>query len=94
MFNNLNLKFEYGLKVFKEHKMTFTYVVFLMVCETAVSLSVPFFAGQYSEYFIANATGIDQTHTYILLLWFVLFSIHALLRFLSTYNVSLIGSTL
>jgi ABC-type multidrug transport system fused ATPase/permease subunit len=92
MFNTL--KFEYGLKVFKEHKLAFTYVVFLMVCETAVSLSVPFFAGQYSEYFIANATGMDQTHTYILLLWFALFGIHALLRFLSTYNVNLIGARL
>lgn len=92
MFNTL--KFEYGLKVFKEHKMAFSYVVLLMVCETAVSLSVPFFAGQYSEYFIANATGMDQTHTYILLLWFALFGIHALLRFLSTYNVNLIGARL
>lgn len=92
MFNSL--KFEYGLKVFKEHKLAFAYVVFLMVCETAVSLSMPFFAGQYSEYFIANATGMDQTHTYILLLWFGLFAIHALLRFLSTYNVNLIGARL
>ena len=92
MFNTL--KFEYGLKVFKEHKMAFVYVVFLMISETAVSLSVPFFAGQYSEYFIANATGMDQTHTNILLLWFTLFSIHALLRFLSTYNVNLIGARL
>ncbi len=92
MFNTL--KFEYGFKVFKEHKIAFAYVVFLMVCETAVSLSVPFFAGQYSEYFIANATGMDPTHTYILLLWFVLFGIHALLKFLSTYNVNLIGARL
>jgi ABC-type multidrug transport system fused ATPase/permease subunit len=92
MFNTI--KFEYGLKVFKEHKFAFVYVVFLMVCETAVSLSVPFFAGQYSEYFIANATGMDQTHTYILFLWFALFGTHALLRFLSTYNVSLIGARL
>jgi ABC-type multidrug transport system fused ATPase/permease subunit len=89
-----NLKFEYAVKIFKEHKLAFTYVVFLMVCETAVNLSVPFFAGQYSEYFIANATGLDQTHTYILLLWFGLFGTHALLRFLSTYNVNLIGARL
>lgn len=88
------LKFEYGLKVFKEHYAAFIYVVCLMVCETAVSLSVPFFAGQYSEYFIANANGMDQTHTNILLLWFALFGVHALLRFLSTYNVNLIGARL
>lgn len=92
MFNSL--KFKYGLKVFKEHKLAFAYVVFLMICETSVSLSVPFLAGQYSEYFIANATGIDQTHTFILLLWFGLFAIHAFLRFLSTYNVNLIGARL
>lgn len=92
MFNTL--KFEYGLKIFKEHKLAFAYVVFLMVCETALSLSMPFFAGQYSEYFIANTTGLDRTHTYILLLWFVLFAIHAILRFLSTYNVNLIGARL
>lgn len=89
-----SLKFEYGLKLFKEYKMAFAYVVLLMVCETGVSLSVPFFAGQYSEYFITNATGMSQTHIYILLLWFALFSIHALLRFLSTYNVNLIGARL
>jgi ABC-type multidrug transport system fused ATPase/permease subunit len=92
MFNTL--KFEYGMKLFKEHKVAFSYVVFLMVCETAVSLTVPFFAGQYSEYFIANATGMNQTHAYILLLWFALFGVHALLRFLSTYNVNLIGARL
>lgn len=88
------LKFEYGLKIFKEHRLAFAYVVFLMVCETALSLSMPFFAGQYSEYFITNTTGLDQTHTYVLLLWFVLFAIHAILRFLSTYNVNLIGARL
>jgi ABC-type multidrug transport system fused ATPase/permease subunit len=92
MFNTL--KFEYGLKIFKEHRLAFAYVVFLMVCETALSLSMPFFAGQYSEYFITNTTGLDQTHTYVLLLWFVLFAIHAILRFLSTYNVNLIGARL
>jgi ABC-type multidrug transport system fused ATPase/permease subunit len=88
------LKFEYGLKVFKEHKLAFTYVVLLMLSETTVSLSVPFFAGKYSEYFIENAHGLDQTHIYILLLWFGLFGFHAFLRFLSTYNVSLIGARL
>jgi ABC-type multidrug transport system fused ATPase/permease subunit len=89
-----SLRFEYGLKVFKEHKHAFIFVVFLMLCETAVSLSVPFFAGKYSEYFIADNSGINQTHAVILLLWFALFAAHALLRFLSTYNVSLIGARL
>ncbi|WP_158971117.1 ABC transporter ATP-binding protein [Paraglaciecola sp. L3A3] len=88
------LRFEYGLKVFNEHKFTFIYVVFLMLCETAVSLSVPFFAGKYSEYFIANQADIDLNHGYILALWCLLFAVHGLLRFLSTYNVSLIGARL
>ncbi|MEP1444761.1 MAG: ABC transporter ATP-binding protein [Paraglaciecola sp.] len=92
MFNTL--KFEYAMKLFKAHKKAFAYVVCLMICETLVSLSVPFLAGQYSEYFISNATGMNQTHIYILLLWIALFAVHALLRFLSTYNVSLIGARL
>lgn len=92
MFNSL--KFEYAMKLFKEHHKAFIFVVFLMVCETVVNLSVPFFAGQYSEYFMANATGLDLTHAYILILWFALFAVHALLRFLSTFNVNLIGARL
>lgn len=87
------LRFEYGLKIFNEHRLAFTFVVFLMLCETGVSLSIPFFAGKYSEYFIANPQ-INHVHIYILLAWCGLFAIHALLRFLSTYNVSLIGARL
>lgn len=89
-----SLRFEYGIKVFKEHKRAFIYVVFLMLCETAASLSVPFFAGKYSEYFIADSHGLNQTHVIILCAWFGLFGAQALLRFLSTYNVSLIGARL
>lgn len=88
------LRFEYGLKVLYEHKATFAFVVFLMLCETAVSLSVPFFAGRYSEYFIANPDLVNNSHIIILVLWCGLFAIHALLKFLSTYNVSLIGASL
>ncbi|WP_340677412.1 ABC transporter ATP-binding protein [Paraglaciecola sp.] len=89
-----SLRVEYGLKVFKEHQSAFLFVIFLMLCETAVSLSVPFFAGKYSAYFIAEDKGITTSHTVILLLWFALFAVHALVRFLSTYNVSLIGARL
>lgn len=89
-----SLRFEYGLKVFKGHRRAFIFVVLLMLSETAVSLSVPFFAGQYSQYFISNSHGISSAHSLILLLWFGLFAMHALLRFLSTYNVSLIGARL
>ncbi len=92
MFDKLRV--EYALKVFQEHKLTFTYVVCLMLCETAVSLSIPFFAGKYSEFFIANPQVSAQSHINVLLLWCVLFGVHALLRFLSTYNVSLIGARL
>ncbi|MCF2949908.1 ABC transporter ATP-binding protein/permease [Paraglaciecola aquimarina] len=88
------LRFEYGIKVFNEHKFTFSYVVFLMLCETGVSLSIPYFAGKYSEYFIANPTIINDSHITILVLWCALFAFHSLLRFLSTYNVSLIGARL
>lgn len=89
-----SLRVEYGLKVFKEHRLAFIYVVFLMLCETAVSLSVPFFAGQYSAYFIEQNLELNEQHGLILVLWFVLFAVHALLRFLSSYNVSLIGARL
>lgn len=92
MFNSL--RFEYAIKLFKEHKIAFGYVVFLMLCETAVSLSVPFFAGKYSEYFITSSSVINETHIYILLMWLALFGLHAFLRFLSTYKVSLIGAQL
>jgi ABC-type multidrug transport system fused ATPase/permease subunit len=37
---------------------------------------------------------MNNTHTFILLLWFALFSVHALLLFLSTYNGNLIGASL
>ncbi|WP_181405248.1 ABC transporter ATP-binding protein [Aestuariibacter sp. GS-14] len=92
MFNSLRL--HYGLKVFQSYKWSFTLVVMLMVTETAVSLTVPYLVGQQSQSFLQEVTILNNNHLKYLYLWVALFAAQAALRFLSTYNVNLVGARL
>lgn len=87
-----NLRIHYGLKVFQTYKVAFMLVVVLMVSETAVSLSIPYFIGQYSQEFLDTVTALDESHFVYLHFWIGLLAAQALLRFLSTYNVNLVGA--
>ncbi|MEC7826278.1 MAG: ABC transporter ATP-binding protein [Pseudomonadota bacterium] len=92
MFDSLRL--HYGLKVFQSYKWSFIMVVALMVTETAVSLSVPYLIGQQSQSFLQEVTILNNNHLKYLYLWVALFAAQAALRFLSTYNVNLVGARL
>tara|TARA_R110001583_G_scaffold1285_1_gene10567 strand:- start:37058 stop:38674 length:1617 start_codon:yes stop_codon:yes gene_type:complete len=63
-----------------------------MVAESAVSLSVPWFAGKFSESILDGKTILQLNYIQIALIWLSLFFLQALLRFLSTYRVNFIGA--
>lgn len=92
MFDRLRLY--YGMKVFHAYKWSFLFVVTLMVAETAVSLSVPYLVGQQSQAFLNQVVVLNSDHLQYLYLWVGLFAAQALLRFLSTFNVNLVGARL
>lgn len=92
MFNNLRLY--YGLKVFQAYKWPFVIVISLMVAETAVGLSVPYLIGQQSQAFLDEVTILNSNHFKYLYWWTGLFTGQAFLRFLSSYNVNLVGARL
>ena len=63
-----------------------------MVIESLVSLSVPWFAGKFSESILDGKTIFNLSYLQIALIWLSLFVLQALLRFLSTYKVNFIGA--
>ena len=92
MFDKLRVY--YGLKVFQAYKWSFVIVVALMVSETAVGLSLPYLIGQQSQAFLDEVTILNNNHLKYLYLWIGLFAGQAGLRFLSSYNVNLVGARL
>ena len=76
----------------KHHKLPLLIAISLMVAESAVSLSVPWFAGKFSESILDGKTILQLNYIQIALIWLSLFFLQALLRFLSTYRVNFIGA--
>jgi len=76
----------------KSHKQPLFIAIVLMVLESIVSLSVPWFAGKFSESILDGKTILNLSYIQISLIWLSLFSLQALLRFLSTYRVNFIGA--
>ncbi len=63
-----------------------------MVLESLVSLSVPWFAGQFSKSLLENYEIYDFGYKWLALIWLMLFIVQAVLRFFSTYKVNFIGA--
>lgn len=76
----------------KNHKLALLVAIALMVVESLVSLSVPWFAGKFSESILDGKTIFKLSYIQIALIWLSLFIVQALLRFLSTYKVNFIGA--
>jgi len=76
----------------KSHKLPLLIAIMLMVAESLVSLSVPWFAGKFSESILDDKTIFNLSYIQIALIWLSLFVLQALLRFLSTYRVNFIGA--
>ncbi|WP_057832348.1 ABC transporter ATP-binding protein [Colwellia sp. TT2012] len=76
----------------KNHKLPLLVAIALMVVESLVSLSVPWFAGKFSESILDDKTIFNLSYIQIALIWLSFFVLQALLRFLSTYKVNFIGA--
>ena len=76
----------------KSHKAPLFIAIVLMIVESLVSLSVPWFAGKFSESILEGETIFNLSYFQIALIWLSLFVLQALLRFLSTYRVNFIGA--
>jgi ABC-type multidrug transport system fused ATPase/permease subunit len=63
-----------------------------MVLESMVSLSIPWFAGRFSESILQGELIYNLSYLQIALMWFFLFLLQAFLRFASSYRISFIGA--
>lgn len=86
------MNFFYFLSFLKQYKKGVSIVIFLMVLESLVSLSVPWFAGKFSKSVLENYTIFDLGYKWLALIWLSLFVLQAILRFFSTYKINFIGA--
>lgn len=86
------MTFYHFFSLLKSHKLSLSIAIALMVVESLVSLSVPWFAGKFSESMLNGETIFNLSYIQIALIWLSLFILQALLRFLSTYRVNFIGA--
>jgi len=86
------MTFYHFFNLLKNHKLPLLIAIALMVVESVVSLSVPWFAGKFSESILNGDTIFNLSYIQIALIWLSLFVLQALLRFLSTYRVNFIGA--
>jgi len=86
------MNFFYFFSFLKQYKKGVLLVITLMVFESLVSLSVPWFAGQFSKSVLENHTVYDFGYKWLALIWLSLFVIQAILRFFSTYRINFIGA--
>ncbi|MBL4763827.1 MAG: ABC transporter ATP-binding protein [Colwellia sp.] len=76
----------------KKYKLSLFVAITLMVAESLVSLSVPWFVGKFSASILDGKTIFNLSYIQIALIWLSLFVLQALLRFLSTYKVNFMGA--
>jgi len=86
------MTFYHFFNLLKSHKKILVIAIMLMVLESAVSLSVPWFAGKFSESILEDKLIFNFTYIQIAFIWLSLFVIQAALRFFSTYRVNYIGA--
>lgn len=86
------MTFYHFFSLLKNHQLPLFIAIVLMVIESLVSLSVPWFAGKFSESILDGKTIFNLSYLQIALIWLSLFVLQALLRFLSTYRVNFIGA--
>lgn len=86
------MTFYHFFSLLKNHKLPLLVAIALMVVESIVSLSVPWFAGKFSESMLEGKTIFNLSYLQIALIWLSLFVLQAILRFFSTYKVNFIGA--
>lgn len=86
------MKLQLFLKPLRWRKKQLSVVIALMLLESIVSLTVPWFAGVFSQAILEDKTFYDLSYMQIAMIWLMLFASQAMLRFLSTYRVNFIGA--
>ena len=82
----------YLFNLIKIHKLPLIIAIILMVLESMVSLSIPWFAGRFSESILKGEAIYNLSYLQIAFMWFLLFLFQAFLRFASSYRISFIGA--
>jgi ATP-binding cassette subfamily B protein len=82
----------YFYTLIKIHRLPLIIAIILMILESIVSLSIPWFAGRFSESILQGEAIYRLSYLQITLMLFFLFLLQALLRFASNYRVSFIGA--
>jgi ABC-type multidrug transport system fused ATPase/permease subunit len=86
------MTFTYFYTLIKIHKVPLFIATMLMVLESMASLSVPWFAGRFSESILKGEAVYDLSYLQIAFIWLFLFVLQAFLRFTSSYRISFIGA--
>jgi len=82
----------YFYTLVKIHKFSLFIAILLMILESVISLSIPWFAGYLSEAIFQGQAIYNLSYTQIVFMWLLLFLLQALTRFASNYRVSFIGA--
>lgn len=84
----------YFISLLTNNKRPLLFAIVLMIIESLVSLSVPWFAGAFSQAILEDQALFGLSYVQLAVVWFLLFAFQAVLRFLSTFRVSFVGATM
>ena len=75
-------------------KRKYWFVLIFMVFESAVSLAIPFFIGQFSRAVMSESTVFNLNYEFLIAAWLVLIILQALFRYQSSFRVNMIGASI
>jgi len=86
------MNFKYFLSYITPHRSVLILAVIFMLCESAVSLSIPLIAGQFAEGVMGQQPEWGLSHGQIIGLWLLVFILQAVFRFLNSYLITQSGA--
>ncbi|TCS37155.1 ATP-binding cassette, subfamily B, MsbA [Reinekea marinisedimentorum] len=90
--NSKPKSFSYLFSYLSQYRISLVLTIFLMLIESGVSLVIPWFAGQFAKAVFAQELLFGLTTAQVFIVWVALFSVQAVLRYLSVFRLNLIGS--
>ncbi|MEP4891555.1 MAG: ABC transporter ATP-binding protein [Aliiglaciecola sp.] len=79
-------------KLLRYHKTALSLAVLLMLAESLISLSIPYFIGQFSMSILDQENAFGWSIGQICLAWVALIILQAVLRFESTFRTNIVGA--
>lgn len=76
------------------HKRKYGLVLIFMVLESAVSLAIPFFIGQFSSAVMSEPTVFGLNFELLIAAWLILIIFQAFFRYQSSFRVNMIGASI